>query len=60
MASGKMFFGMRSCKYVTTTSSEDNNPKTKILRASKIKFYKVRESYTRRMQNWRVRHTPYS
>ena len=28
LASGAMFFGMRSYEYVTTTSSEDNNKKT--------------------------------
>ena len=37
-----MIFGMTSCKYVATTSPEDNKTKTNILMLSKIQFYKGR------------------
>ena len=42
LTSGAMFFGMRSYKYVTTTSSEYNNPNTKRLSLRNIQFYKGR------------------
>ena len=38
-----MFFDMRSYEYVTTTSSEYNNPNTKILSLRNIPFYTGRE-----------------
>ena len=43
LASGAMFFGIRSYEYITTTSTEDNNPNTKILSLTNIQFYKGRE-----------------
>ena len=42
LASGSMFLGMRPSKYVTTASSEEIKPNTKILSLSNIWLYKRR------------------